>query len=694
MVVVPQTTTRPELGVLFVHGIGEQRQGETLVHFTDPISRWLARWLTGGKTTEAAVGAPDGTRVSVGKTVLGGAEPAHLLLTIEGAEELSLPGRHRWLLAESWWAETFQPPKTTALLLWMLLILPYVTMIQFCEQMLRAVRRPSPLGWTLRVARLVLRAFFYVCALPLAAVGVAVVALLLVGILIPFPPLRNRAKKLALLLSNTLGDSFVLASSAVQFDAMASRVADDLEWLSERAEHVVVVAHSQGTAVSYSAIRAAGTPPNLRAFVTVGEAIKKLQLIRGLQTYGDARPALPLSRPGRPNARETARALLDRLERILLLKSLRFALAWAGLIGIGLIAYALPQLLLLGLAQQTHIARGFACLALGLVFAVGVLLVCSLLWVDDFNRDPEPLGPEDAPVRWADFYASADPVPNGQLFTEPDGKPWLVEKEVWNFASMLRDHTSYTSSEDDFLGCAVAELVRATGKRVPPETRDALHHARWRGWWRVWWLTFARAAAVVAAVATVVRVRNQLATIGARVSHWHWWAPVKTVGKYVVDKIQKLIIVGHVTDDQIVGALTVVLVGAAGYAVLAACWSYWQKQDIKRFYQRTAPADDTDPLGGREFVLFLVVLGIEGLIAAIVGLTHDYAAVWNWCTQHVWLVAAILVLGVGAAPIALAWALREPLRSLEHRLMSRFPRDGAETVPAAEADPAPVAVPH
>ena len=692
MVVVPQTTTRPELGVLFVHGIGEQRQGETLVRFTDPISRWLARWLTCGKDTEAAVGAPDGTRVSVGETVLGGAEPAHLLLTIEGAEELSLPGRHRWLLAESWWAETFQPPKTTALLLWMLLILPYVTLIQFCEQMLRALRRPAPLGWTLRVARLALRAFFYVCALPLAALGVAVVALLLVGLLIPFPPLRNRAKKLALLLSNTLGDSFVLASSAVQFDAMASRVAGDLEWLSERAEHVVVIAHSQGTAVSYSAIRAAPTPPNLRGFVTVGEAIKKLQLIRGLQSYGDARPALPLSRPGRrPSARDTARSLLDRLERILMLRSLRFALAWAGLLGIGLIAFALPQLLLLGLAQQTHVTRGLTCLALGLVLAVGVLLVCSLLWVDDFNRDPEPLGPKHGRVRWADFYASSDPVPNGPLFSKAEGKPWLLEKEVWNLGSMLRDHTSYTSSEDDFLGCAVAELVRATGSRVPQETRDALHHARWRGWWRVWWLTFARAAAVVAAVATVVRVRNQLATIGARVAHWHWWGPVKTVGKWVVDQIQKLIIVGHPTDDQIVGALTVVLVGAAGYAALAAFWSYWQKQDIKRFYQRTAPAEDTDPLGGREFVLFLVVLGIEGLIAGIVGLTQDYAAVWNWCTQHAWLVAAILVVGVGALPIALSWALREPLRRLEHLLMRRFPRDAepADTAPEAAALPVP-----
>ena len=690
MVVGPQTATdaEHELGVLFVHGIGEQRQGQTLVRFADPISRWLARWLTGGGRTEAGVGTPDETRVAVGDTDLTGAEPAHALLTIESAPELGLPGRHRWLLTESWWAETFEPPKTTALLLWMLLILPYVTVIQFSELLRRASRRPHRRGWGGRLTRawrIFLFVLAYVLSLPLAAIGAIAVAFVLVALLIPLPAIKTRAKKLALLLSNTLGDSYVLTSSAVQFDAMVARVASDLAWVSQRAKNVVVLAHSQGTAVSYAAIRASGTPANLRGFVTVGEAIKKLQLMRGLQTYGEARATMPVSRPRRPGLH----LLPERIERILLLKSLRFGLAWIGLVGIFLIAFALPQLIVLGHAQHTHLTRGIVCIVVGFVMAAGVLWVCGRYWMDDFTRDPEPLVHDGTTVRWADFFASVDPVPNGPLFSSPAGKDWLLEREVWNFGNVLRDHTSYTSSEDDFLGCAVVELVGATGTRVPEDTRQALRHARWRGWWRVWWLSFGRAGAAVAAVSTVLRVSGQLTHIGNRVIAWHWSEPVRWVGKHVVEWLRKLALVGHPSDAQIVGILTVVAIGAAGYAVLAAMWSYWQKQDIKRFYQRPEPGHDTDPLGGREFLLFLTTLGIEGAIAAVVGLTRDYAAVWNWCTENPWAVAGILVVGVGVAPIVLSWVLRERLRRLEGYLMRTFPRDAGEPERPSGAPEAP-----
>ncbi len=36
-----------DLGVLFVHGIGEQQQGSTLVAFGEPLYRWLDRWFDG-----------------------------------------------------------------------------------------------------------------------------------------------------------------------------------------------------------------------------------------------------------------------------------------------------------------------------------------------------------------------------------------------------------------------------------------------------------------------------------------------------------------------------------------------------------------------------------------------------------------------------------------------------------------------
>lgn len=37
-------TTR-RVGVLVVHGIGEQKRGETLVRLADSLARFLERWL-------------------------------------------------------------------------------------------------------------------------------------------------------------------------------------------------------------------------------------------------------------------------------------------------------------------------------------------------------------------------------------------------------------------------------------------------------------------------------------------------------------------------------------------------------------------------------------------------------------------------------------------------------------------------
>ena len=41
-----------DLGVLFVHGIGRQGTGETLVHFGDPLLRWIDEWFTLGTREE------------------------------------------------------------------------------------------------------------------------------------------------------------------------------------------------------------------------------------------------------------------------------------------------------------------------------------------------------------------------------------------------------------------------------------------------------------------------------------------------------------------------------------------------------------------------------------------------------------------------------------------------------------------
>ena len=670
---------KADLGVLFVHGIGEQKQGQTLVKFADPLSRWLARWLSRGERTEAAVGKPDESQVVLSEAVLAGDDPAHVVMTIAAAGDLpSLP--QRWLLAESWWAETFEPPKANALLAWMLLILPYVLTVQFYEQLVRAARKPTKRTWPRRIGRYFrVAAFvvFYVSALPLAALTAVVIAVLMIGIVLPIPEVSARAKTAALLLSNTLGDSFVLISSAVQFDAMVSRVARDLTWLSGNAERVVVLAHSQGAAVAYEAISGYESPANLRAFITIGEAIKKLKLVRGLQTYGEGRPPARgvrslgslvrawIRHPSRP-AWHAATRPLGRWFRS---KSLRFAFGWIGLIGFYAMAYSIPQLTVV-FTERTHVVRASLLAGGGFLVVALVDLVCHFYWRRDI-KEPDPLGSSQDPLHWSDFYASADPVSNGPLFKEP--KPWLVEREVWNFASVVRDHTSYMSSEDDFIGCLTAELFRARSICLPDQMVRHLKRGRWRGWWRVWWLTVTRFLALLTAIVTVYRVEGRITKIGNRVIGWHWWPPVRALGRYTISGLRKLALVGQPSKAQLVGAITVFAVVAVGYGALAGVWSYWQRQDVKRFYRQLDV--DTDPLGGREFILFLLVLALEGAISGDIGLTGDYSQVWHWLIgHHLWHVAAALAI-LAVVPVVLAWAGRGLLGWLEAKLIATFPRE-------------------
>jgi len=685
----PPEEKLPDLGVLFVHGIGQQKKGETLVKFSDPLTGWLARWLTGGIHTEAAV-AREGTKyVRLSDACLKGDDPAHLYVEIDGAAIPTYPKNvsevrpQRWLLAESYWAETFEPPKTRALLFWMLLILPYMVLFQTLEQFLKVLRvkdvpptrdgarsRLEAAGIlqskVARVGRVVVFGVVFVGALPLAAVLALVLVVLTVGVLLPIPQLSGFAKRLALLLSNTLGDAFVLVSSAAQFAAMVTQVANDVKWLADRVDKVAVVAHSQGTVVSYRAITGYANPNKLAVFVTIGQAIKKLELVLSIQTYGDPRVDF-----GNATKEERPGARLFRP------RSLRFAFGWLGVVGASLIGYAVPQLVVVGIRQHAGLLTGVVLAAIGAGLVLVVCTIALLYWRTDLDADHAAIKRADgSDLRWADFYASSDPVSNGPLFRDPPGTThrWHVEREVWNYGSIVRDHTSYTSSEDDFLGCMVNELFRAADITLADNEIKQLSRARWRGWWRVWWLTFARFMSVVAFTMTVIRVWPNIDAVGRRMIDWsHHHGLIRAIGRRVVDALDKVLIVGNPNRPQIVGMATVFAVGVGAYLAIGASWSYWQKRDIKRFYRRCSPEEETDPLGGRDFLTFLLVMGFCGFGTAVICYDQEYTGVWAWAHTLSWYLL-LLAGGLVAIPRILARLLRCDLRWLETKLVELFPR--------------------
>lgn len=633
-----QATGKPQLGVLFVHGIGEQLQGETLVRFADPLARWFTRWLTKDKEVEPAQARTSPAALWRTELVPSGPDPAHALM------DLNYPGapRGHWLLAESWWADTFRPPKTRTLLIWMLTILPYMLLEQFSVPVRRSrilQRQPSSgrvRGW----ARTIGFGVLLVLSLPLAALGLLAILALLVPVVIPVKPLQELAKRAAVKLASTLGDAYILTSSSVQFDAMVERVQTDLHWLSGRAQRMVIVAHSQGAAVTYEALSRYCVPENLQALVTLGQGYGKLRRVRTLRVRH---------------------------------RNVGYVLAWANVVAFFAFVICTTRAVTTAAASGDH-TRSLAVYS-SFAFAgfVALVVAFAFFWHAIKPRlfeTPDPLPrPDGKPLGWTNMYASADPVSNGPLCEEDKCPTWIEEIEVWNRASIVRDHTFYTEVPDDFMGCLTERLLRAWQPHLDDEDlRERLHRARWHSWWRVWWLAFLRLASLVAATAdaTMIFRNHRLDDIGGRVT---WFEHL--VGHVATPFRSTLGLGTNLIGDPALTGLVIVAAGVVGaYLVLAGVWSMWSTATAHHFFVRSP--DGAPPLGGWSFVLFLGALGQLGIVAGLVGYKGDYPTDWHDLAVS-WLYFLIpYPVFVGVMWALSGWA-REPARRLEAVLMRVFP---------------------
>lgn len=270
-------------GVLFVHGIGEQRQSESVRWFAAPLLEWLSQWHVARALAQPEITAAG---LSYGADLEG---PARITLRLPSV------GGHatEWVFAESWWAARIDPPGLGEMLAWsrrsagralarlrgelgdrIRLVLARL----LGQSVQRPVARSDP-GLLAAVAEL-LNALVLFGAYLLAspAIAVAVVALSLVALL-PFPQTRQFAlvQRLETFLLTGLGDFRTYLEDDVQGVHIRQRVLDDLTWLidEEACTEVVLVAHSQGTVVAFDALTAGDPKHTARVtkFLTVGAAL-------------------------------------------------------------------------------------------------------------------------------------------------------------------------------------------------------------------------------------------------------------------------------------------------------------------------------------------------------------------------------------------------------------------------------------
>jgi pimeloyl-ACP methyl ester carboxylesterase len=407
-----------DLGILFVHGIGAQQRGDTLLQFGEPLMQSVQQWL--GRDALVLSGTDIAPSTSE--------RPAHTYATVTTHD-----AERRIFAAESWWAETFHPPHWWPMAAWLIFATPFVVFRAFDHRVGMVTtnqRLDDPKRSRLRRApRHIERVAKNVVSSTLVVVASIVIALL--GIVAVIPAVRRFILSAQTLLIRYIGDSYALLVGAGG-DAMVSRVERDLEWLEEqKVKKVVIVAHSQGAAIVWRVLerRPADSRP-IASLVTLGQGIAKLRAVERM--YNDRGKAIG-----------------------------------AYLLRIVAAAFSIGPLVLVLWWSWFGVAAVVLC---GNVLAALLISWARRILQRIVRDDRKVFGTELAKMvragklrRWRDYFATSDPVPEGKLPLEDLGLDLGASVKMANLRSPFFDHTSYWQNAEGFRPAVLQELAAMLG---------------------------------------------------------------------------------------------------------------------------------------------------------------------------------------------------------------------------------------
>ena len=635
--------------MLFVHGIGEQKQGTTLISYADPIVEVLNRFLTKDQATLRAHDAELGEALEAStRSNADGStkkhyqdlrrlyhlpeEPAPVrvarLATEPGGPPaqsdvaISLEGTSTtWRLSESWWARDLFSPSNRTLFSWVFSVVPTLLVQHSSRRIVRFIlfskklwlEPAEPWRWVRR-SFVVLAWLWFVCMtvvlVPLLwlislLIG-PMLLLLLVLTWLPIPGVSRAVRWIGGRLVASVGDSYVLTASPTQFGAMVTRVTDDIERLADQCEVVAVVAHSQGAVIAHEALRRMA-PGSVGLFCTVGAGLSKLAELR--------RTAIRRESTGR-------------------------------------IIYGFHALML-SLGGLMAVATGQGVVLLGVAALDLLLLAIVFVVVDDPAKDQRILSELKVESltasTWKDFYASADLIPYGPMTDQP--VDWVDSRRVVNRASWLSDHTSYNRNLDGFVMRLVFELARVSASADPGaislrrhlkrRRADVLSAERRRN---------LRLRALFAARSIVV-----ILTILAVWTRWEWFrargADVVNAGysdwfvsamKVITKPLAALDIPGFSLGWWMAVMVVSLAASASGYVVRIG-WQAWERGDVRSFFRDETPSAFRWPFLGfvtaiiavtAVAVFFVLRIDVdrsaEKIFGALAGLELGFFVVWFW----------------------------------------------------------------
>ncbi len=267
----PEVPREDRVGVVFVHGIGSQKPGETLLQWSAPIIKILTQWR-GWKPADDPTGRtfPDASPQDPGDPVLEAAidlESPLPTITLR-IPSTTFPDRKEpfpeteWVMTEAWWASKVSPPGLSTMTSW---LGPGGAAGRIVEAILANAAQKNIL---FEIARAFLVPFVTV----LAAMILTLYAFVrgVIG-LIPVQSVKDAAILRAFdeFLIGWFGDARILLYDPAQSANIRAGLADAVLRLRESCDRVVVVAHSGGVMVSYLTL----TDPAIRQGVQVDKLI-------------------------------------------------------------------------------------------------------------------------------------------------------------------------------------------------------------------------------------------------------------------------------------------------------------------------------------------------------------------------------------------------------------------------------------
>lgn len=686
----PPDLERAELGILFVHGMGEQQRGDTVSEMGGALYEWLRVRLRDAPlqpTIRHASLRSAHPEIGDGASIVITFDPptdddAHGAAggpATPAAPPVKVSDSPRWILRESWWADAFRPASFLETAVWAVGVGPWMIASQLgaISRRMSIKEELGAFGVIVPLIRGVTTLILTLVAALVAALITPLVVALFVLSLIPIPVLQGIVRGAQRNLAGSFGDLSVLVNSPVRYAAMWSRVQDDIINLRKSCDTVVVVAHSQGSAVSWQAIRriaqaipdereraAAQTGPWLppiRLLVTFGQALRKLKalyLLHTIGTFGDKVRLIGLS-------------LVSTIALIVM--------AVSGL-------YLTGQFIF-GSEGELSSVDGSELQGFVAAFAVSVLAVFVLQWrlgalartwdeaaEVSLLKEMKAVHAQMPTFEWLDLWASADPAPNGPLLMDPGSVASHVSSyKIRNLGSTVLDHSVYWQNTTEFVGAvayAIAGRLNSPAIGADTSLPPGLSRGALRRHARVDLLVTARLTYIVAAGAILHEFRGAYPGIGESILKfiaslpgppdsldWDGWA------------------------DGAVGALPFVLGALVGWFLVSKAWDAVVRIDAGLALQRDEQFFTPPVIGWLlahvvvtvAFLLWLfganpvaaivcVVLVVFGLPISLLVLgaggrrlgDPEPTIAWNPMGLRSWLfVTAVAVAGVVAASVGL-----------------------------------------